>query len=454
MSKSKLPDRASLEYLKKLAKDRLKTLRRANPRTKLASAQLAVARDYGFSSWRSLKAAIEQQQQPQTKTFLDACSKGDLAAMRDLLANDPNLSRFGNEQGWTGLHAAAQAGHIGIVRLLLEHGADPNTRELGDHTYPLHWAAAHGHIEVVRALLDAGGEVHGAGDDHALDVIGWATVFRNPGNNWHEVTDLLLQRGARHHIFSAIATEDLSLIRKLASENSQVLGRRMSRFEHGQTALHFAMSRNNYDILDLLIKLGADLEATDDNGHTALGVAMLRGDREAMRRLHAAGAKQPPGWEIEVKRRGKKPITQATFKRNMADAAGSLKKLVPMLNVSDVARTLEWYAAIGFKELGRFENGGEVSWGALSFGKAELMLTGGGKPGPQNVSLWFYTDDIEKLYELLKSRQLEAARAALVDEPGEHRGVEFVQDLYNPFYGGREFGIRDLNGYILNFLQP
>jgi hypothetical protein len=38
MSNSKLPERASLEYLKKLAKDRLRDLRRADPRAKLATA--------------------------------------------------------------------------------------------------------------------------------------------------------------------------------------------------------------------------------------------------------------------------------------------------------------------------------------------------------------------------------------------------------------------------------
>jgi len=44
-----LPDRPNLEYLKKLAKDRLSALRRANPAAKLADAQLAVAREHGFA---------------------------------------------------------------------------------------------------------------------------------------------------------------------------------------------------------------------------------------------------------------------------------------------------------------------------------------------------------------------------------------------------------------------
>ena len=47
-------------------------------------------------------------------------------------------------------------------------------------------------------------------------------------------------------------------------------------------------------MLELLIELGAELEATDDKGRTPLAVALLRGDHEAIRLLRAAGAKEPP----------------------------------------------------------------------------------------------------------------------------------------------------------------
>jgi hypothetical protein len=82
------------------------------------------------------------------------------------------------------------------------------------------------------------------------------------------------------------------------------------------------------------------------------------------------------------------------------------------------------------------------------------MLNMHGKPGRHDVSLWFYTDQVDNLYQLLKSRQLQAAQAALAGEPGDHEGVEFVEDINDTFYGAREFGIRDLNGYILYFIQP
>ena len=452
MSNSKLPERASLEYLKKLAKDRLQELRRADPRAKLATALLAVAKDHGYSSWRALKTELDQRRKEHVALFFAACAKGDVEALRALLVSDPSVARVSNpethHQGWTGLHAAAKGGHVGAVRLLLEHGADPNAREAGDNTYALHWAAAQGHLEIARALLDAGGDVQGLGDVHELDVIGWATFFSAPGDDpvqmdvsRRDLLSLLLERGASHHIFSAMSVGDMDLIQKVVEQNPEALDRRMSRFEQGQTPLHFAMNRKRYEILDLLFELGADLEGEDMTGQTALAVAMLRGDREAMSRLHAAGATQP------------NTIAPTSLRASMAKMAHSIKKGVPMITVPDVARTLEWYASIGFKEIARYADDGLVNFGMVSFGNAELMLNMHGTPGPHDASLWFYTDQIDNLYRLLKSRQLDAAHAALAGQPGDHEGIEFEQDIEDMFYGARQFCIRDLNGYELYFIQ-
>ncbi len=437
---SELPERASLEYLKKLAKDRLAELRRSDPQAKLASALLAVAREHGFPSWRALKAAVEHRQSDHIARFFEACKTGSTEMVAALLAQNPDLIRaaapYSRYSGWTGLHEAARQGHADVVRLLVRQGADPNAREQGDHTYPLHWAAACCRNECVRILLDAGADVHGFGDDHALDVIGWACYFRDPGDDvtkWddrrRELVAFLVDRGARHHIFSAICVGDPDLIRSVAEQDPSAPDRRMSRFEHGKTALHFAIERKRYDILDLLIELGADLEATDGHGHTALESAILEGNQEAANRLRAAGAISP------------KPAPPRDFKAAMSNLADSIKKGIPMINVPDVAETLDWYSSIGFKELGRAESGGLVNWGMIAFGKSEIMLNMHGKRGRQDTSLWFYTDRIEALYELLKSRQVEAG------------GIDFIEYLYEPPYGGREFGIRDLNGYNLFFLQ-
>jgi len=53
-----LPSSPNIEHLKKQAKRRLKLLRQADPSTRLAAAQFAVARDYGFPSWPQMKAHL------------------------------------------------------------------------------------------------------------------------------------------------------------------------------------------------------------------------------------------------------------------------------------------------------------------------------------------------------------------------------------------------------------
>ena len=123
---------------------------------------------------------------------------------------------------------------------------------------------------------------------------------------------LLVARGARHHIFSAICTGDLDLIRLVVAQDPKALDRRMSKFEQRLTPIHFAISRKRYDIVDVLIALGADVEAKDGNGETALEVALMHGDREAARRLQVGGARLPSGIDPERVRQGLAGLAAST----------------------------------------------------------------------------------------------------------------------------------------------
>ena len=78
MSETQLPKHHSLEYLKKAAKDRLRELRQKHPKTKLAEAQLAVAREYGFASWRAMKAEVERRLSGDVGRFFEACANADI----------------------------------------------------------------------------------------------------------------------------------------------------------------------------------------------------------------------------------------------------------------------------------------------------------------------------------------------------------------------------------------
>src|SRR5438874_11064071 len=92
-----LPAHPALEHLRKLAKRRLKEMRAANPRAQLAQAQLALARDYGFASWRKLKAHVESLRSlkasdsasRQFQDLLAAIKAGDVAAVTRLVRRAP-----------------------------------------------------------------------------------------------------------------------------------------------------------------------------------------------------------------------------------------------------------------------------------------------------------------------------------------------------------------------------
>ena len=56
------------------------------------------------------------------------------------------------------IQSAAAGGHRKIVKLLLDHGADPNIREQGGYT-PLHAAAQNGDEEMIRTLLFGGADL-------------------------------------------------------------------------------------------------------------------------------------------------------------------------------------------------------------------------------------------------------------------------------------------------------
>ncbi len=78
-------------------------------------------------------------------------------AQVDLVARNANIHV-------TPLHSAAAGSRSGIVKLLLEHGADPNAAQDGGFT-PLHSAAQNGDRESAEALLEAGAEPSLANDD-------------------------------------------------------------------------------------------------------------------------------------------------------------------------------------------------------------------------------------------------------------------------------------------------
>jgi hypothetical protein len=398
MPNSTLPSRPSLEYLRKLAKDRLPDLRRSNPHAQLADALLAIAHDHGFSSWRALKAQIDRRESDLSSRWFEAVTRGDTDTVRTLLREDPSLLKARQSRhDQTALHIAASASNVDVVRVLLDAGADPND----------------------------------AGDDAGIGVIGWATFIGPPREVPMDVVSLLLAHGGRHNIFSAIATGDPGVVRGLVEEHPEALDARLPARYHGQTALHFAIARNQIDLLDPLMEVGADVDAVDGNGQTALEFAMLRGNAAAADRLRAAGAREPAA-------RG--PASKGPTE--IAGLASSIQSATLVVGSRNVAATLAWYTSIGFAETARYPtDGSAVFWGMVRLGAAEVTFDVREGADPRSAALLLATDRVQEFYDLLGKRQLGRA------------DVEFVRTLHEPEHGGLEFSIRDPNGFTLRFHQ-
>lgn len=95
------------------------------------------------------------------QAVVDAASMGDASSISSWLADDRCvIDACSSLDGCTALHAAARAGHVHLVRLLLEAGADALAVDSEMRT-PLHHVAAAGHGICVKALLDAGSDPEG-----------------------------------------------------------------------------------------------------------------------------------------------------------------------------------------------------------------------------------------------------------------------------------------------------
>jgi ankyrin repeat protein len=210
--------------------------------------QHALALELGFDGWRSLKAGLaggHGARDDAIRELLAAANRGDATSVIDLLDAHPDIVNVRADlAGHTGkrsaLHFAINSESEAVVDALLARGADPNRRDDGDNAMPLHFAAEKGNLGIVRRLIEHGADPIGAGDGHELEVIGWATVFgRDPAKR--ELTAYLLAHGARHNIYSAVATGATEAIREIVGRSPSDLERPMDRTNRRRHPLHLAV---------------------------------------------------------------------------------------------------------------------------------------------------------------------------------------------------------------------
>ncbi|HEV2468898.1 MAG TPA: ankyrin repeat domain-containing protein [Candidatus Sulfotelmatobacter sp.] len=230
-----LPENPNLEFLKKQAKQLLRTM----PGAKLADVQHAVAKDYGFATWAALKLHVESLGRSPAELLKAAVVAMDAARVGEVVKKHPELRAKIDEPlpdysfGVQALFAAVQRSDRETIDVLLKAGANISKRTDW-------WAGGFG----------------------VLDDC-------DPG-----LVNFLVERGAKLDAHSASRLGMVEKLREFVSADPDVVH---ARGGDGQTPLHFA---STVEIAELLLENGAEIDALDIDHESTPSQYMLRVDQK------------------------------------------------------------------------------------------------------------------------------------------------------------------------------
>lgn len=243
-------------------------------------------------------ADVETKNKYHRTALHNASCTGCFEVVEELANRGANVNVETHEQ-LTPLHLACISGHDKIVRFLLEKGAEPNTKSLSFST-PLFYACVGGYKNCVEVLLEA------KADTNSALMIAAAAGHK-------EIVLLLLENGVRPvnenalTLFEAALNGFEEIVEILLKAGADV----DEKFDDDRTALHAAVQNGHCDVMNLLLKCGAKIDAVSKQGHTPLFAAAHNGFIEVVRLLLKNGAN--PNATITTKY-GNRPIHSASLK--------------------------------------------------------------------------------------------------------------------------------------------
>lgn len=289
-----------------------------------------------------------------------AAQVGDLGAVEDLLdlGVHPDAP---DDAGFTPLHyamtrppEAPHKDHLGVVRLLIARGADPQATACDGGTL-LIAAAASGLADVVAYLLDEEGAridatlASGAGALHALihGLIFWDESLPEEEEDedvppeaqavydaYLQSAQLLIARGidlgatlaesGQTPLFGAAAYGLDDLVEAILASGRAAVD---ARDAYGLTPLAYAARSGAASTVSLLLEAGADPDAQDPHGFTPLHHAVVAGDLETVQALVEGGARPHPRLTADYGpyRKGATPLDLARQARKRS-VAGYLSR--------------------------------------------------------------------------------------------------------------------------------
>lgn len=340
MSDSPLPARPDLDQLRRRAKELRDAVRQRDAAAlariaayhsstspdalSLAAAQFVIARELGFPSWPALKAAVDADaatRRVESGFVTASVDARSIRAAAEILSTDPGIAR-------RNLRAGAVLGDTDAVREALaldpaaafavddERGWPPLLYACYSHWHRFDPARLAGLTGVVRVLLDAGAaaDTNDGGRPRFRSALRGAVETGKP-----EITELLLAAGAHpdlgQPVVEAVAHGDHRSLRLLLGHGARIAGtwalgaacfhddpmamrllldtvtaRGEDAAEAASEQLPEAASAASPALLDALLDAGADPQATDEDGTSALRLAVRAGRTEAAGRLRARGA--------------------------------------------------------------------------------------------------------------------------------------------------------------------
>jgi len=193
--------------------------------------------------------------------------------------------------GLTPLHVAAGNGHLEVVQLLVERGANVSAQDVLGWT-PLHVAAGNGHSDVVEFLIGKGVDVN-AKDRYGRTPLHYAAL-RRLIFAWVNIPILLID-----YMFSNIFIKYLLvayyrnfLLNSFNKEKmDRIINKAVGMFEFlSETLLCWIVKEEHLKIAELLIEKGAAVDATDVHSNTPLHLAAFVGNLNVARLLIEKGA--------------------------------------------------------------------------------------------------------------------------------------------------------------------
>lgn len=243
-----------------------------------------------------------------------------------------------------------------VVRALLDAGADPNASF--DHEgwlqVPLYGAAGIANdVEVTRMLIEAGADPNDGGSREVGEALYHATEFADP-----TCAALLVNAGTDPAVVSyclgrALNFPNHEMVEMLCAGGAGVTG------EH----LHQAVARDRpARTVQVLLDAGAPINAANEDGLTALRIATRLGDRELVELLVRRGADEAPVTD-EDRALGAWMSGTGAARGDAAGVDGMLDLAVQRGDLAAASRLLDAGAALdGLGETGQDAPLGQAAW--------------------------------------------------------------------------------------------